>query len=380
MSLKTLRAVFMRGGTSKGLMVHAADLPHGREDWAPIFLAAMGSPDPNGRQLDGMGGGLSSLSKVCVIGPPTRPDADVDYTFAQVAVGDAAVDYAGNCGNMSSAVGPFAVSEKLVDAPLDGEARVRIHNVNTGKVIVSRFAVRDGQAVLDGDCEIDGVAGAGAPIRLDFVEPGGAKTGKLLPTGRPVDDLVLANGSTVRASLVDASNPCVFVAAADVGCTGTEMPGQLERDKAVLDRLEAIRQAASLAMGFTKEFDAAARLLSIPKVAMLSGPAPWRSLSGREFAASDCDIAVRMISVGQPHRAVPITGGLCVAAACRIPGTIASALLRSRGDSIRIAHPSGRLEVDAQAQEREGGVHIAVATVYRTARPLFRGEVLYRAG
>jgi 2-methylaconitate cis-trans-isomerase PrpF len=232
---------------------------------------------------------------------------------------------------------------------------------------------------VEGGCEIDGVAGTGAPIRLDFVEPGGAKTGKLLPTGRPVDELRLADGSVVRASLVDASNPCVFVAASDVGCTGTEMPGQLERDKAVLDRLEAIRQAASLAMGFTKDFDAAARLLSIPKVAMLSAPAPWRSLSGRDFAADDCDIAVRMISVGQPHRAVPITGGLCVAAACRIPGTIASALLRAQGDSIRIGHPSGRLEVDAQAEKRDDGVHIGVATVYRTARPLFRGEVMYRA-
>ena len=177
-----LRAVFMRGGTSKALMLHRADLPADQADWAPIFLAAIGSPDPNGRQLDGMGGGVSSLSKVCVIGPPSREDADVDYTFAQISVGAAVVDYASNCGNMSSAVGPFALDEGLVPMPNGREAVVRIHNTNTRKIIVSRFAVDDGAAAVDGDLTLDGVSGSGAPIRLDFQDPGGARTGKLLAT------------------------------------------------------------------------------------------------------------------------------------------------------------------------------------------------------
>jgi 2-methylaconitate cis-trans-isomerase PrpF len=183
---RSLRAVFMRGGTSKALMFHQSDLPTDRADWAPIFLAAMGSPDPNGRQLDGMGGGISSLSKVCVIGPPSRPDADVDYTFAQIAVSSALVDYAANCGNMSSAVGPFALDEGLVPAPAGAEAVVRIHNTNTGKIIVSRFPAESGKAATDGALALDGVSGTGAPIRLDFHDPGGARTG-LLPTGRAVD-------------------------------------------------------------------------------------------------------------------------------------------------------------------------------------------------
>jgi len=185
MPLQSIRAVFMRGGTSKAIMFRSGDLPAERARWAPIFLAAMGSPDPNGRQLDGMGGGVSSLSKVCVVGPPSREDADVDYTFAQIGIGQAVVDYAGNCGNMSSAIGPFAVDEGLVAKPSGDEATVRIHNTNTGKIIVARFPVEDGRSVATGDLAIDGVAGTAAPIRLDFTDPGGAKTGSLLPTGKP---------------------------------------------------------------------------------------------------------------------------------------------------------------------------------------------------
>src|SRR5215475_14374488 len=184
-----LRAVFMRGGTSKAVMFRTDDLPANRDDWTPIFLEVMGSPDPNGRQLDGMGGGISSLSKICIIGPPSRPDADVDYTFAQIGVRDSFVDYGANCGNMSSAVGPFALEEGLVEGPADGEATVRIHNTNTSKVIVARFPVRDGTPASTGDLEIDGVSGKAAPIRLEFLDPGGARTGKLLPTGNPCDEL-----------------------------------------------------------------------------------------------------------------------------------------------------------------------------------------------
>lgn len=382
MSQQRIRAVFMRGGTSKALMFHRADLPSSERDWAPIFTAALGSPDPNGRQLDGMGGGVSSLSKVCVIGPPSRDDADLDYTFAQVSVASPDVDYAGNCGNMSSAVGPFAVDEQLIAAPHDGDATVRIHNTNTGKIIVSRFAVADGLAVVDGDLSIDGVGGTGAPIRLDFTDPGGAKTGRLLPTGNAVDTLDAGPAGRIEATLVDAANPGVFVRAADIGADGGALPAQMETDTALLARLEAIRQAAAVAMGIAPDLAQAARIGSVPKVAIVAPPAASVTLSGRTLAAADMDIRVRMISMGVPHRAVPLTGGLCLASACRIPGSIPQRMLPGtvQGDTLRIAHPSGVLLVGAAAEQAPTGLRIPYATVYRTARRLFEGSVLYRNG
>ena len=258
----------MRGGTSKAIIFRQDDLPHDRSMWDRIFLAALGSPDRNGRQLDGMGGGLSSLSKVCVIGPSTRPDADVDYTFAQVAIQSGLVDYSGNCGNLSSAIGPFAVDEGLVRS--NGiEAVVRIHNTNTHKIIISRFALDDGRAAVDGDFILPGVAGSGAPVRLDFLDPGGAGTGKLLPTGNPVDQLELPDGRT-EVSIIDAANPCVFVLAEAMGMSGTELPDELESNGDLLARLEAIRIAASLRMGIATTPAEAARKPSIPKVAMVT--------------------------------------------------------------------------------------------------------------
>src|SRR5918995_304719 len=206
----------MRGGTSKAVVFRRLDLPADRAGWDVMFLAVMGSPDPNGRQLDGMGGGLSSVSKVCVVGPATRPDADIDYTFGQVSVKGGSVDYSGNCGNMSSAMGPFAVEEGFCEAPQDGEAAVRIHNTNTRKIIVSRFPMRAGVPEVDGDLAIDGVAGTAAPIRLEFTDPGGAKTGRLLPTGRARDSLPVSGLGPVEATMVDTANPCVFVEAASL--------------------------------------------------------------------------------------------------------------------------------------------------------------------
>jgi len=221
---KSIRAVFMRGGTSKAIIFREQDLPAGDDARDALFLSALGSPDPNGRQLDGMGGGVSSLSKACIVGPPSRPDADVDYTFAQVEIGTAKVDYASNCGNMSAAIGPFAVEEGLVDAPRDGLAVVRIHNTNTGKIIVAQFPVEGGRLVADGDLALDGVAGTAAPIRLDFTDPGGAGTGRLLPTGRTADALDVPGLGALRVSLIDAANPAVLVEAASVGMDGTESP------------------------------------------------------------------------------------------------------------------------------------------------------------
>jgi len=377
----------MRGGTSKAVMFRAADLPTERELWTPIFLGAIGSPDPNGRQLDGMGGGISSLSKICVIGPSTRAGADVDYTFAQVSVKEAAVDYSGNCGNMSSAVGPFAVDEGLVaftDAA--GEKTVRIHNTNTRKLIVAHFALDGGRAATDGDFRLPGVAGSGAPVRLEFIEPGGAGTGKLLPTGNPVDTLVLEGTGEVEASMVDAANPCVFVSAEALGASGIEMPKELEANGALLRRLEAIRVAASLAMGIVKTADAAARIPSIPKVAMVAPARVARTLAGERLAAQDADVTVRMISIGQPHRAVPLTGAMCLAVASRIEGTVVNRITRpsaSPGDPVRIAQPSGLTIVGAAVGRRGDGARhgwfAESTTVYRTARRLMEGWVFVRA-
>lgn len=380
MKQRRLRATFMRGGTSKALMLHRTDLPDDPADWAPIFLGAIGSPDPNGRQLDGMGGGVSSLSKVCVIGPPSRPDADVDYTFAQVSVGSAVVDYSANCGNMSSAVGPFALDEGIVPAPNGREGVVRIHNTNTQKIIVSRFPVKDGMAAVDGDLELDGVAGSGAPIRLEFQDPGGARTGRLLPTGNAVDTPDLPGAGPVTISMVDCANPCVFVAAAALGLAGTEPPDALEREPAILARLERIRCHASVAMGLAPNLEAAGAILGVPKVAMVAGPADAPTLSGRMLGVADVDILVRMISIGQPHRAVPLTGALCLAAACRVPGSVPFGMVSpaARTGPLRIGHPSGVILVDAETEIAAGAILVRHATVYRTARRLFTGEVYYR--
>jgi 2-methylaconitate cis-trans-isomerase PrpF len=326
-----------------------------------------------------MGGGLSSLSKICIIGPPSRPDADVDYTFVQVLVGEALADYSGNCGNMSSAVGPFAIEEGIVPAPPNGEAVVRIHNTNTGKIIVARFPVEKGMPAAHGDFELDGVAGAAAPVRLEFLDPGGSKTGELLPTGASTDSLDVPGLGAIQASCVDAANPCVFVAAVDVGKMGTELPDALERDAAFLDRMEQIRLAASVRMGLATDLAAARRIPSIPKVAMVCAPADTPTLSGRPLSADDMDIGIRMISVGQPHRAVPITGAICLAVAARVPGTIPSRLCRETPGPIRIGHASGTILVDAAVSQAAGGTRAEYGAVYRSARRLFEGSVLYRA-
>lgn len=376
-----LRAVFMRGGTSKAVMFRAEDLPPDRAQWAPIFLGVIGSPDANGRQLDGMGGGVSSLSKVCVIGPPTHPGADVDYTFAQVSVTGATVDYSGNCGNMSSAIGPFAVDEGLVKAS-GAEAIVRIHNTNTHKLIVAHFAMDGGRAAVDGDFALPGVAGTGAPVRLDFLAPGGAGTGKLLPTGNVIDRLEVASVGAIEVSAIDAANPCVFVAAETLGLTGIEMPDELDRNRDLLDRLEAIRIAASLRMGIARTVEEAQRKPSIPKVAMVTGPRAARTLAGELIGANDADLTVRMISIGQPHRAVPLTGAMCLAVASRLPGSIAHRMARTPNSPeapVRIAQPSGLTVVGASVRRTDEGWIADQATVYRTARRLMEGTVFVRA-
>jgi 2-methylaconitate cis-trans-isomerase PrpF len=375
MPLLSLPAVFMRGGTSRAVMFHARDLPD-RAEWDPIFLAAMGSPDPNGRQLNGMGGGISSLSKVCILAPSDRADADIDYTFAQVQIRDPRVDYRSNCGNMSSAVGPFAVDEGIV-RPNGDTAMVRIFNTNTGKIIRSTFPLEDGRAATDGDLAIPGVAGTGAPVRLDFLAPGGATTGKLLPTGQAIDRLDVAGVGPIEVSMVDAANACVFVRARDLGLTGRELPDELERDPELLEKLQAIRRQASIAMGIARDDAEARTVAAVPIIGFVAPPMDAPTLAGEPIAAAQVDLTARFLSNGQPHRALPLTASLCTAVAACIPGTlVAEALAHGAGAQVRIGMPSGILTVGADVGQEAGGQWVARSgAFYRTARRLFDGRI-----
>ncbi len=368
-------AVFMRGGTSRAIMFHARDLPP-RAEWDPIFLAAMGSPDPNGRQLNGMGGGISSLSKVCVLAPSDREDADIDYTFAQVQIREAVVDYRSNCGNMSSAVGPFAVDEGLLHSNGD-QAVVRIFNTNTQKIIRSTFPLVNGRAAPMGTLAIPGVAGTGAPVRLDFLSPGGATTGALLPSGHVMDELIVPAVGTIPVSMIDAANACVFVRAHDLGLTGRELPDTLDQDAVLLDKLQRIRRIASVAMGIARDEAEARAIAGVPFIGFVAPPMDAPSLSGETIAANQIDLTVRFLSNGQPHRALPLTASLCTGVAARIVGTMVNRMLGpNAGESVRIGMPSGILTVDADVGRDAAGAWVAHSgAFYRTARRLFDGRV-----
>lgn len=370
------RAVFARGGTSKALIFRIADLPAERGQWDAIFAAAMGSPDPYGRQLDGMGGGVSSLSKVCVVGPSSRADADVDYLFGQVSVKERRVDYSGNCGNMSSAIGPFAVDEGLVERPRGNETTVRIHNVNTGKIIHATFPVRDGRSVSQGELVIPGVSGSGAPVRLDFLDPGGASTGRLLPSGNVLDTFDVAGFGPVHVSMVDAANACVFVEARAFGLKGTELPEEIEAAPGLLEQLAAVRVQASVAMGISKSLQEARSIPLVPFIGMVAPPADAVTLSGEAVSAHEIDLLVRMISNGQPHRALPLTASLCTAVATQITGTLPNTMARPpSGAALRLGMPSGILSVAAAVSNSEGDWKALHGSFFRTTRRLFAGDV-----
>ena len=363
MNQRRVRAVFMRGGTSRAVFFHEADLPAPGPERDRVLLAALGSPDPYGRQLDGLGGGISSLSKACIIGPPTHPDADVDYTFAQVEVRAPAVDYQGNCGNCSSAVGPFAVDEGLVRAR-DGETVVRIHNTNTKKLIVARVPTRDGEAEVQGDFALAGVPGRGARIALDFLDPGGAGTGRLLPTGRAREAI-----DGVEASCVDATNPMVFVRAADLGLTGLEAPAAVDADAVLSARLERLRLEGAARMGIPGS-------AAVPKVAFVAPPRDFTALDGVAYPASAVDVVARVMSMGNCHRAFALTAAMCLAVAARVPGSVVPEASRAaEGADVRLGHASGILPVAALVTRKDGELVADRVTVYRTARRLMEGFV-----
>jgi 2-methylaconitate isomerase len=366
----------MRGGTSKALMFQARDLPADRQAWDAIFMGVMGTPDPNGRQLNGMGGGVSSLSKICVLERSSREDADIDYTFAQVLIRDARVDYRGNCGNMISAVGPFAIEEGLCTAEGD-EATVRVFNTNTNKIIHVTFPLQDGQPCYDGDLALPGVGGTGAPIRVGFIEPGGATTGKLLPSGRAIDRIEVPGWGSVEVSLVDAANATVFIRARDVGLTGTELPDHLDANPDILRMLAVIREQGSVLMGIAPNVEAAQSVTTVPYISFVATSADSKTLSGDTIAAGDIDLTVRFISNGQPHRALPLTGSLCTAVAARIEDSVVASILapNTAGRPLRFGMPSGILTVDADVVRDGDAWSARSGSFYRTARRLFDGRV-----
>ena len=362
MTQRRIRAVFMRGGTSRCLFFHEADLPEAGPERDRILLSALGSPDPSGRQLNGLGGGISSLSKACIIGPATHPEADVDFTFAQVEVRVPVVDYKANCGNCSSAVGPFAIDEGLVKA-IDGETCVRIYNTNTHKLVVARVPVKDGEAAVEGDFALAGVPGLGARIALDFLEPGGAGTGRLLPSGASRE---VVGG--LEATMVDASNPVVFVRAKDLGLIGTEKPEAIDADGPLSARLEAIRVEAAERMGIPGS-------TSVPKVAMVARPTSFAALDGTTHHEDDVDVVARVISMGNCHRAFALTAAMCLAVAARVEGSVVQECTASARGDVRLGHPSGILPIAASVSTRDGRPWAEKVTVYRTARRLMEGFV-----
>jgi len=382
-----LRAAFYRGGTSKAVIFRKEDLPaseppNSAAEWDRLFLSLMGSPDGAERQLDGMGGGISSLSKIAVISRSARPGIDVDYTFAQVGIDKPVVSYRANCGNISSAVGPFALDEGLVSATGE-QATVRIFNTNTSKTLVARFAVENGNAKVEGDYRIDGVSRPGSPIKLTFLDPAGAATGKLLPTGNVRDVLNIGNGRKVEASLIDVANPVAIVDMDDVSPQAHGFDTVWFQSAEQRRLLEDVRVAAALAMGLVADEETArTRMTNLPLVAIVRKSSRYRSNSGVDIDADRIDIVTQMMSMGLPHKATPLTGAMCLAAACEITGTIANDLANPRDlvrDEFRIGHPSGVLQLTARCEKADGAWRVEEAGVFRTARRLFDGHVLVPA-
>jgi 2-methylaconitate cis-trans-isomerase PrpF len=384
LSQRRLKAAFYRGGTSKAVIFHREDLPPGHPpdhagEWDRLFLSLMGSPDSAERQLDGMGGGISSLSKIAVISPSARHDNDVDYTFAQVGIDKPVVSYRANCGNISSAVGPFAVDEGLVRVD-DGQATVRIFNTNTGKRLVAQFAVEHGTAKVEGSYRIDGISRPGSPIKLTFMEPAGAATGKLLPTGNVRDVLLLRGGRRVEVSLVDVANPVVIANMDDFSPQKDAFDPAWFQSAEQRKLLEDVRVAAAQAMGLVGDEESArTRMTNLPLVAIVRKPSAYRSSAGTAIEAAQIDVVTQMMSMGLPHKATPLTGAMCLAAACKIEGTVANEMASPEGlarEEFRIGHPSGVLQLTASCRNDGGKWQVLEAGVFRTARRLFDGHVL----
>ena len=380
-------ATYIRGGTSKGVFFRLHDLPPAAQVAGAardaLLLRVIGSPDPYGKQIDGMGGATSSTSKTVILSPSTQPDHDVDYLFGQVSIDSAFVDWSGNCGNLSAAVGAFAISSGLIDAnrlPKDGNgiAVVRIWQANIGKTIIAHVPMSHGEVQETGDFELDGVTFPAAEVVIEFINPAddGDDGGALFPTGHLIDELDIPELGTLKATLINAGIPTIFINAADVGYTGTELQPDINENPKALALFERIRAHGAVRMGLIEHIDDAAKRQHTPKVAMVAPPAQYVSASGKTIHANDTDLLVRALSMGKLHHAMMGTAAVAIGTAAAISGTLVN-IAAGGGEraAVRFGHPSGTLRVGAQAALVNGTWTVTQASMSRSARVLMEGWV-----
>ncbi len=376
----------MRGGTSKGVFFRLQDLPEAAQkpgaERDALLLRVIGSPDPYGKQIDGMGGATSSTSKTVILSKSVKPNHDVDYLFGQVSIDKAFVDWSGNCGNLSAAVGPFAISNGLVDAervPRNGMATVRIWQANIGKTIVAHVPITDCAVQETGDFELDGVTFPAAEVQLEFIDPAAEEEGAggaMFPTGQLVDDLEVPGVGTLKATMINAGIPTIFVNAQAIGYTGTELQDAINGDAKALAMFEAIRAHGALRMGLIGHVDEAAQRQHTPKVAFVAPPADYLASSGKTVKAADVDLLVRALSMGKLHHAMMGTAAVAIGTAAAIPGTLVNLAAGGGARSaVRFGHPSGTLRVGAEAVQADGEWTVTKAIMSRSARVLMEGWV-----
>ncbi|NWA27617.1 2-methylaconitate cis-trans isomerase PrpF [Pseudomonas gingeri] len=379
-------ATYMRGGTSKGVFFNLNDLPDVAQlpgaARDALLLRVIGSPDPYEKQIDGMGGATSSTSKTVILSKSIKADHDVDYLFGQVSIDKPFIDWSGNCGNLSAAVGSFAISAGLVDAgriPRNGVAVVRIWQVNIGKTIIAHVPITEGAVQETGDFELDGVTFPAAEVQLEFMDPAAEEEGaggSMFPTGNLVDDLEVPGVGTFKATMINAGIPTIFVNAADIGYTGTELQGDINGDPKALAMFETIRAYGALRMGLIQSIDQAATRQHTPKVAFVAAPASYTASSGKPVVAADLDLLVRALSMGKLHHAMMGTAAVAIGTAAAIPGTLVNLAAGGGARSaVRFGHPSGALRVGAEATLVNGEWTVVKAIMSRSARVLMEGWV-----
>ncbi|WP_019447399.1 2-methylaconitate cis-trans isomerase PrpF [Cupriavidus sp. BIS7] len=380
-------ATYIRGGTSKGVFFRVQDLPEAAQVPGKardaVLMRVIGSPDPYGKQIDGMGAATSSTSKTVLVSKSSRPDHDVDYLFGQVSIDQPFVDWSGNCGNLSAAVGPFAVSNGFIDAariPQNGTVTIRIWQANIGKTIISHVPITNGAVQETGDFELDGVTFPAAEVQLEFMDPaadeGDDGGGSMFPTGNLVDDLEVPGVGTLKATMINAGIPTIFVNAEAIGYTGTELQEAINGDPKALAMFETIRAYGAKRMGLIRDIDEAARRQHTPKVAFVAKPATYTASSGKTVNASDVDLLVRALSMGKLHHAMMGTAAVAIGTAAAIPGTLVNlAAGGGEREAVRFGHPSGTLRVGAQAAKVDGEWTVTKAIMSRSARVLMEGWV-----
>lgn len=377
--MRKYHTVIMRGGTSKGCMFLKKDLPENREEWDSIFLQAMGDPDP--KQIDGLGGAVSSNNKIVIVWRSEEPGIDVEYLVGQVIVGKSKVDYKSNCGNMTAAVGPFAVDEGLVGVS-EPITTVHLLNRNTNKKIDVTVPCENGTTALDGECEIAGVDESAPELKVNFLNPAGSKTGKLLPTGNPLDLLNIPGYGEIEVTILDVSNPMVIVRAEDVGLTGTELPDEINGNAQACELLEKIRGTAAFMMGFTDSPEhAAGNSPAVPKIGFITPPVSFDNLSGKEVAASSMDLCARVISVFKCHKACPLTSASAISVAAFMEGTLVWNMIgepEAGKQNLRIGHPGGVMTMYPDIQISDGEITVPGVAVQRTARRIMDGTLYIR--